>query len=135
MRYPVTILPALMASRLGAADWPEFRAGPARDAIWNEPDLPAALPAGGPKVVWKHTVGTGFSGPSVAGGRVYLLDRLQPPLAAEDTERILCLDAATGKELWIRAYPCALKSKGGYENGRRPAPTAHAGKDSWRGSI
>jgi len=135
MRYPVTILLALIASRLWGVDWPEFRAGPARDAIWNEPDLPAALPAGGPKVIWKHTVGTGFSGPSVAGGRVYLLDRLQPPLAAEDTERILCLDAATGKELWIRAYPCALKFKGGYENGPRATPTVHEGKVYALGSM
>src|SRR5260370_5361192 len=95
MRYPVTILLALIASRLLGADWPEFRAGPARDAIWNEPDLPAALPAGGPKVIWKHTVGTGFSGPAVAGGPGYLLGPLQPPFAAQDTPRRLSLHAPT----------------------------------------
>src|SRR5258708_15372714 len=106
MRYPVTILLALIASRLLGADWPEFRAGPARDAIWNEPDLPAALPAGGPKVIWKHTVGPGLRRPSVASGRGYLVDRLPPPFAGANTEAIPFLDPPTGKEPLSRAYPC-----------------------------
>jgi outer membrane protein assembly factor BamB len=111
-----------------AADWPEWRGGPARDGTWNEPGLPSTLPPNGPKTLWKQTVGTGYSGPSVANGRLYIMDRLEVPAAPEDTERVLCLDADTGEILWTHAYPCALDLPGGYENGPRTTPTVRDGK-------
>lgn len=119
---------AFTASALSAADWPEWRGGPARDGVWNESGLPKSLPKDGPKILWKQTIGTGYSGPSVAGERLYVLDRLKPPLAGQDTERVLCFSALDGRPLWTNAYPCALKLKGGYENGPRSSPTVRDGK-------
>ncbi|MHB8521363.1 MAG: PQQ-binding-like beta-propeller repeat protein [Limisphaerales bacterium] len=128
MKLP--LLPVLFATAgcLCAADWPEWRGGPERTAVWNDPTLPAALPKDGPKVLWKKTIGDGYSGPSVAAGRVCVMDRLKPPAAGEDTERVVCLDANDGHELWVCAYPCALKLRGGYENGPRATATVRDGK-------
>ena len=33
-------------------------------------DLAASWPAGGPKILWQHKVGAGWSGPVVSGGKV-----------------------------------------------------------------
>jgi len=118
-----------------AAEWPEWRGGPERAGVWNEPGLPRTLPGEGPKILWSQTIGAGYSSPSVSGGRVYVLDRLKPPAAGADTERVLCFAAATGQPLWTNAYPCALKFKGGYENGPRATPTVRAGKVFTLGSM
>jgi len=127
MRHLFLVL-ACSSLGLTAADWPEWRGGPARNGIWNEPGLPRSLPKDGPKVLWKQTIGTGYSGPSVAGDRVFVLDRVKPPVAEQDTERVLCFSATDGRPLWTNAYPCALKLKGGYENGPRSTPTVRDGK-------
>ena len=63
--------------------------------------------AGGPKILWRKPVGGGFAGPAVAGGKVYVLDRLLAPGAenpknpfAKDTnipgsERVICFDGCS----------------------------------------
>jgi outer membrane protein assembly factor BamB len=124
------LLPLLLVPNVAllAGDWPEWRGGPERTAVWNDATLPTVLPKEGPRILWKHTLGTGYSGPSVAHGRVFVMDRLKPPAAEEDTERVVCLDADDGHELWVCAYPCALKVRGGYENGPRATPTVNHGK-------
>ena len=82
-----------------ADDWPQWL-GPRRDGVWRETGLVARFPADGPKVLWRAEVGGGFTGPAVAGGRVYVMDRQGDPLAkgqeapAKDglkgKERVLC---------------------------------------------
>src|SRR5437763_5399102 len=57
-----------------ATDWPEWL-GAQRDGVWRESGLVEKFPPGGPPVVWRAPVGPGYSGPSVATGRVYLMDR------------------------------------------------------------
>ncbi len=75
------------------ADWPQLR-GPGRDGRSAAHGLARGWPEGGPRVAWKRTIGAGFSGLSVVGGRLYTM-------AAEgEKEYAFCLDAATGKELW-----------------------------------
>ena len=135
MRWKFFFIFLIAAKIAVASDWPEFRGNPARNGIWNEPGLPATLPKDGPQVLWKYTLGAGYSGPAVAEGRLYVLDRLKPPAADVDTERVVCLDANSGKEVWVHAYPCALKFKGGYENGPRSTPTVRAGKVYTLGSM
>ena len=57
-----------------ADDWPQWL-GPRRDGVWRETGLVERFPAGGPKVVWRTPLGAGYSGPAIAGDRVYVLDR------------------------------------------------------------
>jgi len=55
----------------------------------------------------------------VAGGRVYVTDRIVEP---EETERVHCFDWETGRALWTHSYPCRYE-KVGYTAGPRAAVT------------
>jgi outer membrane protein assembly factor BamB len=118
-----------------ADDWPQWM-GPARDGVWREPGVVAALPPGGLPVTWRVAVREGYAGPAVAGGRVYLFDyeRRQGELtnnpndrtALVGRERVLCLDAATGTVIWQHAYECPYSIS--YAAGPRCTPTVADGK-------
>ena len=73
-----------------ADDWPEFR-GPGRRGVWNETGIVDRFPASGLKVLWRAPVKAGYSGPVVAGGRVFLTDFVpRDGPRPRGTERILC---------------------------------------------
>ena len=55
-----------------ADDWPQWM-GPRRDNVWRETGLVATL-SSPPDVVWRAEVAGGYSGPAVAGGKVYVTD-------------------------------------------------------------
>jgi outer membrane protein assembly factor BamB len=82
-----------VAATCAAEDWPQF-GGPRRDFTSPETGLARSWPAEGPKLLWKVPLHKGFAGASVFGGEVFLFDQ------AGDREVLLCLDLATGKELW-----------------------------------
>lgn len=85
----------LAISLATAADWPQWR-GPSRDGISRETGLLKEWPAGGPKLAWKVTdIGSGYSTPSVAGHRLYLLanDGLE-------NEFVQALETRDGKRVW-----------------------------------
>jgi len=119
---------------LAADDWPQWR-GPARDGTWSEQGILEKFPAGGPPVRWRAPVGPGYSGPAVAGGRVFVLDRVPSEPGAEvkvawntrnksaDKERVICLEESTGKVLWTHEYPCEYSCA--YGIGPRSTPTVH----------
>jgi len=116
-------LPCIAVAQASRADeWPQWR-GEKRDGVWRETGILRKYPAGGPRVVWRQPIGPGYAGPSVAGGRVYCADRN----AKAETERVVCLDAATGKQVWEHVYP-AEYSHVDYEAGPRATPTVHAGR-------
>jgi outer membrane protein assembly factor BamB len=78
-------------------------------------------------------VGSGYSGPSVAGGRVYVMDRLRTPTgdtaakpASDDRERVLCFEEHTGKLLWKHEYSCPYTVS--YPAGPRVTPTVDEGR-------
>ena len=77
-------------------DWPQWR-GINRDSKVTGFKVPAAWPAE-LKQVWKVTVGFGDATPILVGSKIYLNTR------QGDQEEILCLEAATGKEVWKNAY-------------------------------
>lgn len=93
-----TILVALSATAVAAADWP-WLYGPRRDHTSEQKGLLRAWPQEGPKVLWTVPMGAGFGGPAVSGRNVYLLDRDEQ---VGDTLRVL--DLTSGKELWTFAY-------------------------------
>ncbi|MCB1202968.1 MAG: PQQ-like beta-propeller repeat protein [Verrucomicrobiae bacterium] len=111
---------------LQGADWPEFR-GPDRRGVWqgenlveNFEGLPDPLPR-----VWTAPVGAGYSGPTVAGDGVFLMDRGLPGGAGE-VERVVCIDRETGKEKWVHSYPCVYRGID-YGYGPRTSVTVHDG--------
>ncbi len=77
--------------------WPQwrgpFRTGHAAPDSPVPPNLVADL-----KPVWKISIGGGFSGPIVAGGKLAFLDE------QDGQETAHLLDAATGRELWRAPY-------------------------------
>jgi outer membrane protein assembly factor BamB len=119
-----------------ADDWPQWL-GPQRDGVWRESGIVERFPADGPRVRWRTPVGSGYTGPAVAGARVFLMDRELAPGAnnpanpfAQATipgaERVLCLNEADGKVLWKHTYECPYTMS--YPAGPRVTPTVHEGK-------
>lgn len=115
-RVVATVFLALFPLGASAADWPHWL-GPTRDGVWTEAGVLDKFPAGGPKQLWQVPCGGGYSGPAVADGKVFLAEYLRhkpgepknDPGVREELmgkERVRCLDAKTGKELWKHEYDC-----------------------------
>ena len=112
----------LIVSSFAMADeWPQFL-GPKRDGVWRETGIVEKFPEGGPKQLWSTKIGGGYSGVSVAQGKVFVPD--YQPGDTQAKERTLCLDAKTGKELWKDEYPVTYKNVG-YAAGPRCTPLVH----------
>jgi outer membrane protein assembly factor BamB len=105
-----------------AADWPEWR-GAGRGGEWNESGILKQFPPGGLKFRWRAPVRGGYSGPAVAGRRVFLTD-FELKEGRRGTERALCFDELTGKLLWERAWPVDYTAlQANYAIGPRATPT------------
>lgn len=120
------VLPGLMVwlltgPRAFAADWPCYR-GPNHDGISSETDWNSTWGTAGPKILWKKSIGIGFSTTAVAEGRAFNLGN-----SDKKTDTVYCFDARTGQELWKHSYPCPLLPKS-YEGGTLSTPTVDAGK-------
>jgi outer membrane protein assembly factor BamB len=124
------------STALRAADWPQWQ-GPTRDNVWHETGVLEKFPAAGPTIRWRVPVGAGYSSPSVAAGKVFVIDRVvkegapKPPnpfarLSTPGVERVLCLDEVTGKTLWSKDYPCDYTMS--YNAGPRAAPLIEANR-------
>lgn len=118
----VSLLIVVIAAAACGADWPQWR-GPGRDGVWPEKNFPARLPADA-KPKWRTPIGGGYSGIAVVAGKAYTLDYQRKP---REIERVLCLEAATGKPLWTHSYEVAYE-KMDYGNGPRCTPTVRDGK-------
>ncbi len=116
---------------LVAADWPQWR-GPNRDAKSPETGLLREWPKDGPKLLWNSrevnkgaNVGRGYSSIAIAHGRIYTMGDRESPTTSQDGKKanrergdhMICLDAATGKELW------ATKLSPAWSDGPRSTPT------------
>jgi outer membrane protein assembly factor BamB len=99
-------------------DWPQWR-GPKRDGIWNESGLVDKFADKQLKLRWRVPLRSGYSGPTVADGRVYVTDRSADP---KQIERVLCLDWKTGDTIWTHTYDCPYEGVG-YTAGPRASVT------------
>ena len=116
-------LSVVLVTRLSAADWPQWR-GPNRDGITRDFSAPSNWPAS-LKEDWRITVGEGHSSPVAAEDRVYLLTR------QEEDEVVLCLDSASGKEIWKASYPAVYTmnpAATGHGKGPKSTPVLSGGK-------
>ena len=103
VRVPVVLALALLlpaAAALSGSDWPEWR-GPARAGTSTETGLPTSWSPSGENLAWKAPYG-GRSSPVVFGDRLYLQNTVGT--GASEQERLLCLNADTGKLLWEHRY-------------------------------
>ena len=106
----VVLIAAVLASLTSVAgDWPQWR-GPNRDGNVKDAFVPATWPKA-LKEEWKVTVGVGHASPVEYSGRIYVFAR-----QGED-EVLLCLDSATGKEIWRSGQAIAYQM--------HPAATSH----------
>lgn len=104
-----------------AQDWPQWR-GINRDSKVTGFKAPETWPAE-LKQEWKVTVGFGDATPVLVANKIYLNTRLG------DQEAVLCLDAATGKELWKNQYlSTAVTGPAGSHPGPRSTPAVADGK-------
>jgi outer membrane protein assembly factor BamB len=119
-----------------ADDWPQWL-GPQRDGVWRETGILDKFPENGPKVLWRVKIEGGYAGPAVAGGKVYVTDRVVDDAKAVPAdpmkrgeipgkERVLCLNEADGKELWKHEYDCPYTVS--YPAGPRATPLVGGGK-------
>ena len=102
-------------------DWPQWR-GPGRDGVWRETGIISTFKE--PEIARKWTVpiSSGYSGPTIASGRVYVTDRVVEP---EQRERVHCFDWETGQLLWSHSYPRTYVDVG-YTAGPRASVTVAA---------
>jgi alcohol dehydrogenase (cytochrome c) len=91
------ILPSVTAFAASpeSFDWPQWQ-GPDRNAISKERGLLKEWPKDGPPLAWKiKGLGGGYSGPSIAAGRIFGMSN-----RGED-EVIWALSEKDGTELWV----------------------------------
>ena len=115
-------------------DWPQWN-GPNRDGRLATSEGLKAIPKEGLPLLWKQSVGLGYSGPVAASGKVILSDyelssgKITNNPGTRDRltgkERIRCFDSKTGDLLWAHAYdrPYALS----YPGGPRASPVVQDG--------
>jgi outer membrane protein assembly factor BamB len=111
-------------------DWPQWR-GPNRDGVWREAGLVDKFADTQLKVRWRQPIGSGYSGPTVAGGRVYVTDRVVEP---KQLERVHCFDWKSGEPQWSHSYDCAYRDVG-YTAGPRASVTIDDGRAYSLGSM
>lgn len=105
---------------LQPGDWPEFR-GSRRDSRIEGVNLADDWKSNPLKEIWRREIGPGWSSFAIVGDRVYTQEQ------RGDDEVVLCLDAVSGKDLWIHADRTRFwESMAGA--GPRATPTFHEGK-------
>jgi outer membrane protein assembly factor BamB len=117
-------VPLLLPFASYGQDWPQWN-GPNRDGRLASSEGLNAIPKDGLPLLWKQTVGLGYSGPVAASGRVFVSDyelasgKITNNPGTRDRltgkERIRCFDGKSGDLLWTHAYdrPYALSYPGG----------------------
>jgi outer membrane protein assembly factor BamB len=132
-RLPKVMVFLVLAGAVSPAradHWPQWM-GPKRDGVWRESGILDKFPAGGPKALWRVPINSGYSGPAVAGNRIYVMDRQKGEGPRTDkgrpgTERVLCLDATNGKVVWEHSYDCPYRID--FPTGPRCTPAVDDGK-------
>ncbi len=100
-----------------AEDWPQWR-GPTRDGVWTETGVVDRFESDSIALRWRVPLGAGYSGPTVAAGRVFVTDRVAEP---EQIERIHCFNEKDGTTIWTVSYPAVYEI--GYKAGPRASVT------------
>ena len=111
----------MQAQLVNADEWPQWR-GENREGVWNETGIVEKFEGPEIPIRWRVPIGSGYSGPSVAEGRVYVTDRVTKP---KQIERVHCFDWETGESIWSYTYDCVYKID--YTAGPRATVTVQDG--------
>lgn len=124
---------AVCSTHASADDWPRWM-GPKYDGVWHEIGMIDHFPESGPNIIWRQPLGAGYSGPSIADGKIFAMDRTKDDGVGIKTEndirkageiaggeRIVCLDLKSGAVIWSHQYDCPYKIA--YPTGPRCTPT------------
>ena len=114
----------LAAPSASAEDWTQWRGGD-RVGVWSETGIVEQLPET-LQVKWRVPLNTGYSGPAVADGRVFITDWSEDPESRtiDGTERAIALDEETGEVLWVTEWPTTYRMlMFSYAVGPRATPT------------
>jgi len=112
-----------------AESWPQWM-GQNREGVYGETDVIQTIPKSGLPIKWQADVGSGYGGPSAAGGKVFLMDYqgkpgyVNSPGSRSDRqgqERITAFNALTGEIVWQHAYDRTYSIS--YASGPRCTPT------------
>ncbi|MHB9025591.1 MAG: outer membrane protein assembly factor BamB family protein [Armatimonadota bacterium] len=104
---------------LQAADWPQFR-GLKADGYSPETTLNFNWQAKPPQQLWRVAMtDNGFSGPSVVGNMVYIMDH------QDGKDLVRAINLTTGKDVWGYTYDDPAKENWGFT---RSTPTVANGK-------
>jgi outer membrane protein assembly factor BamB len=112
VRHSITLAAlvlSLAAGLVAAADWPHYR-GPNGDGLAEDAKLDKLTLT----PVWKVPIGDSFGQIAVVGDQAFLMAERQ------GDEYCVCLNAATGKELWATRIDKTIKDGNG--NGPRSTP-------------
>ncbi len=130
MRFTALLIVPLLLASVHAADWTQW-AGNDRQCTWNETEILREFPTEGLQPVWSVPIGSGYSGPVVSEGRVFVLDYRPKPgtRILEAIERVLCLDEATGEVLWTHQWETHYRRQMfSYATGPRATPLVTDGR-------
>ncbi|MEQ1851457.1 MAG: PQQ-binding-like beta-propeller repeat protein [Chthoniobacteraceae bacterium] len=111
-------LSVFFSAAASGGDWPHYR-GPSLNGSSSE--RISAFPATGPEELWRVQLGTGLSSVTVSGGRAYSAGY------DEGSEKLFCLDAATGRTIWTHSWP-AKRGNFLFDGGPRATPTLDSGR-------
>jgi outer membrane protein assembly factor BamB len=108
---PLLLTAAALHAETATTDWASFR-GPSHNGIVSADIGKASL-----KQVWKVPTNLGFSSFAVAGGKAYTI--VIGDSDGNNAETLLCLDAASGKQLWAKPLGIISKYDGGGDAGSK----------------
>ncbi len=106
----------------GDRDWPQFR-GMERGGVSQEKGLLDGWGESGPDMIWKKPLGSGFSGMTIAGGRLFTLFGGESDGGRREFAG--SFDLETGSERWRVELGEEFEDEFG--NGPRATPTHEAG--------
>jgi outer membrane protein assembly factor BamB len=92
----VTTRPTAVTLRPG--DWPAFR-GANRDSVVRGVSIATDWQKSPPRQLWRQAIGPGWSSMTIVDGRLFTQEQ------RGDNEAVVCLDAATGAEVWSHLEP------------------------------
>ncbi|MHB1461947.1 MAG: PQQ-binding-like beta-propeller repeat protein [Armatimonadota bacterium] len=119
----ISLVPVLVLANISmgaaASDWPQFL-GPAGNSISSEKIANKGWNSTPPKKLWSVAMSDdGYAGPSVAAGKVFIVDHIG------SDNVVKAINLQTGKDVWAYRFPDAAKANYGYV---RATPVVNNGR-------
>ena len=110
------LIPLILTAVVSAAapteadDWHQWR-GVDRLGVWHETGILERFPNEGLMVTWRVPIGSGYAGPAVADGRVFVPEWHDDPdsRTLDGTERLVVLHEQTGDILWTHEWQTSYR--------------------------